>query len=135
MSIRHTHIYVGLCGNMKFSIHLPSEGTSLANLIWPCLAILSFLINSPVRWCASHLQGQYLPSSLNKIPLFHMHISVSEFVILLYCRASGYSTLHPCKEYKNIQFLATSPIIIQSLQYNIHQNIIKISIVLNLQLC
>ena len=46
---------------------------------------------------ASHLSGSCYQIFLKKIlsqPCFHMHISISKFVILICCWASGRSTLH-----------------------------------------
>ena len=60
-------------------------------------------------WCSSHLHGKQFPSILNKTTYFHMHISISEFVIPLCCRYQVVLSC-TCKECSNdIQFLATSP--------------------------
>ena len=76
------------------------------------------LMTSLLVWCASHLQGKQLPSTLRKSPYFHLHISVSEFSISLCCRASGCPTLHLQGIYKCIQFLPTYPYTIQPLQHH-----------------
>ena len=66
-------------------------------------------MTSLLMWCSSHLQGKQLPITRNKTTYFHMHISISEFVMPLCCR---YQVVLSCsyKQYsKNIQLIATPP--------------------------
>ena len=51
------------------------------------------LMTSLLMLCSSHLQGEQLPSNHNKTTYFHMHISISKFVIPLCCR---YQVLLSC---------------------------------------
>ena len=68
-------------------------------------------------WCTSYLQGQQLPSTLNKTPYFLTHIS---FLSVSSHYVAGQQVVHcTCKEYMNIlTILGYFPI----LQYNhLHQ--------------
>ena len=59
--------------------------------------------------CSSHIQGKQFPITHNKTTYFHIHISISGFVIPLCCRYQVVQS-STCKEYsKNILFMATSP--------------------------
>ena len=65
------------------------------------------LIISLLMWCSSNLQGKWFPITHNKMICFHMHISVSEFVIHYVVQVAQSCTY---MEYsKNVQFMATSP--------------------------
>ena len=68
-----------------------SAWSSLSTLIILQKGMLDDLTLNVVAFPSSMKQ---LPSILNKISYFHLYISISEFVILLSCRASGCLTLH-----------------------------------------
>ena len=67
------------------------------------------------RKSASNLQGNLLPSSLNKTHYFHMHIFISEFVIPFCYRTSGGSV---CKQY--IILFSNTYLIIKKTSTNHH---------------
>ena len=69
----------------------------------------NYLMTSLLMWCSSHLHGKQFPITHNKTTYFHMHISISEFVIPLCCRYQVVQSC-TCKKYsKDMQFLATAP--------------------------
>ena len=65
-------------------------------------------MTSLFMWYSSHLQGNQLPSILNKPTYFPMHISISEFVMHY---VVGYQVVQccTCQEYIKNTHLITSP--------------------------
>ena len=59
------------------------------------------MLTSLLMCCPSHLPGKQFLSIYNKTTYFHMHISISEFVIPLCCRYQVVLSC-TCKEYVKI---------------------------------